>query len=308
MRKKCLILGGSGFMGKNLTLHMLEKKYEVTLYDRKVRGIYTEEDLDHVRFHERELFVDQELGEVIDGQDVVVHLVSSVGPESSMSDPERCYYNDVAKTAGILETMRGCGVDKMLFISSGGTVYGNRYCESFKEDMPLYPMNHYGITKVAIEKMLHMYNEVYGMKNIALRVSNPYGVGQQSGKGIGTVTIFGERIMKGQPITIWGDGNTVRDYIYIEDLINIIIKFIEFEGMSDYRVYNVGTGVGTSLNELVAELERQIGKKADVAYEPPRAIDVRRNVLNMEKTFGALGKVIQYPLRDGIQKYLNMLK
>lgn len=295
-------------MGKNLTFYMLEAGYEITLYDRNVTGVYTEEDLRHIRYYERELFQDPDLKTVIEGQDVVVHLVSSVGPESSMTDPERCYYHDVAKTAGILEIMRDCGVNRMVFISSGGTVYGNRYCESFREDMPLYPMNHYGITKVTIEKMLHMYNEVYGMENIVLRVSNPYGLGQQSDKGIGTVTIFGERILKGEPIIIWGDGSIVRDYIYIEDLIHIIIKFIEFEGASDYRVYNVGTGIGTSLNEFIEELEIQIGKKAAVTYESGRAIDVGRSVLNMEKTFGALGNVIQYPLKEGIRKYLKMLK
>ena len=307
MKEKCLLLGGAGFIGKNLAMRLLRENYEVTVYDFYVKQNYSEEELKQINYYERELFKDTDLKSVIENQDVVIHLVSSVGPENSMINPERCYYNDVAKTVEILEIMRKCGVNKMIFISSGGTVYGDVNCESLKEDMQLFPQNHYGITKVTIEKILQMYNQIYQMENIIVRVANPYGTGQQSKKGIGAVTVFAEKILKSEIIEIWGDGSVVRDYIYIDDVVNMITKFVEYK-VNDFNIaYNIGTGVGTSLNQLIKELELQIGKKADVSYKQGRNIDVQRNVLNMEKTFHAIGNVLEYSLSKGIKKYLQII-
>lgn len=308
MRKKCLLLGGAGFIGKNLALYLLEQGYELTVYDMSVTHAFTEEQLQQMKYYERELFKDEDLEAVIEGQDVVIHLVSSINPATSMVHPERCYANDVAKTVEILETMRKKNVNKMIFISSGGTVYGNIPKENYTEDMPLYPRNHYGIAKATIEKIILMYNEIYKTDHVILRIANPYGRGQMSKKGVGAVTAFAEQILSDEEISIWGDGSTVRDYIYIEDVVNMIGKFIEYHNDSDNEVYNIGTGRGTSLNELVALLEEKIGKKAKVVYEHNREIDAQRNVLNMDKTFGAIGNVIQYPIEKGISRYLEILK
>lgn len=307
MKKRCLLLGGAGFIGKNLALWLLKEGYEVSVYDFYVKSNYTPEELEKITPYERELFKDDDLESAIQGHDVIIHLVSSVGPANSMENPEKCYANDVAKTVEILEVMRKCNVKKMIFISSGGTVYGNLECESLKEDMHTFPQNHYGITKVTIEKILRMYNEIYGMKNIALRVANPYGSGQLSKKGIGAITVFAEKIMNKEEITIWGDGSVVRDYIYIDDVIRIIAAFIEYKGKDKNIAFNVGTGIGTSLKELIYEIEHQLGIWAKVNYEPARNIDAQRNVLNMEKTFAAVGNILEYTLSDGIRTYLNML-
>lgn len=308
MKKKCLLLGGAGFIGKNLALYLLEQGYELTVYDMSVTHAFTEEQLQQMKYYERELFKDEDLESVIEGQDVVIHLVSSINPATSMIHPERCYANDVAKTVEILEIMRKKNVNKMIFISSGGTVYGNIPKENYTEDMPLYPRNHYGITKATIEKIILMYNQIYKMDHVILRIANPYGRGQMSKKGVGAVTAFAEQILADEEISIWGDGSTVRDYIYIEDVVNMIGKFIEYHNDSDNEVYNIGTGRGISLNELVALLEEKIGKKAKVVYEHNREIDAQRNVLNMDKTFGAIGNVIQYPIEKGISRYLEILK
>lgn len=308
MRKKCLLLGGAGFIGKNLALYLLEQGYELTVYDMSVTHAFMEEQLQQMKYYERELFKDEDLESVIEGQDVVIHLVSSINPATSMIHPERCYANDVAKTVEILEIMRKKNVNKMIFISSGGTVYGNIPKENYTEDMPLYPRNHYGITKATIEKIILMYNQIYKMDHVILRIANPYGRGQMSKKGVGAVTAFAEQILADEEISIWGDGSTVRDYIYIEDVVNMIGKFIEYHNDSDNEVYNIGTGRGISLNELVALLEEKIGKKAKVVYEHNREIDAQRNVLNMDKTFGAIGNAIQYPIEKGISRYLEILK
>lgn len=306
--KRCLLLGGAGFIGKNVALELKKQGYVLTIYDMKVVGNYSEDELEGIEYYERELFKDESLEDIIKKQDVVLHFVSSVGPENSMINPERCYYNDVAKTVEILEIMRKNDVKKMIFISSGGTVYGTSDCESCKEDMMLNPKNHYGITKVTIEKILHMYNEIYGMNNVILRVANPYGVGQQSNKKIGAVTVFAEKILNDEEISIWGDGETVRDYIYIDDVVNIIAKFVEQYVDRKNDIFNVGTGIGTSLNQLIVKLEKKLGKKAIVNYETGRSIDARRNVLNMDNTFNTLGNIVKYSLDEGIEEYMNIVE
>ncbi|NLL92772.1 MAG: NAD-dependent epimerase/dehydratase family protein [Clostridiales bacterium] len=308
MKKKCLLFGGAGFIGKNLATHLLSEGYDVYIYDIMVTHSYTKEELEHIHYVEKSLFQDDELDTVVANMDVIIHLVSSVGPASSMINPEKCYSQDVAKTVEILESMRRNNVNKMIFISSGGTVYGNTVCESYCEDMPLYPRNHYGVTKVTIEKILLMYNDIYGMENIILRLSNPYGAGQLSKKGIGAVTVFAEKILADEEICIWGDGNVVRDYIYIDDVVKMIGKFVEYHNNSNHEVYNIGTGVGISINELIHILEKQIGKTANVIYKQSRDIDAERNVLNMEKTIGAIGNNICYPIEKGISKYLEVLE
>lgn len=306
--KKCLLLGGAGFIGKNVALKLKEQGYDLTIYDMKVVGNYSDEELNGIKYYERELFKDEELEEVIKNQDVVLHFVSSVGPENSMINPERCYYNDVAKTVEILEIMRKNDVKKMIFISSGGTVYGTSDCESCKEDMMLNPKNHYGITKATIEKILHMYNEIYGMNNVILRVANPYGVGQQSNKKIGAVTVFAEKILNDEEISIWGDGENIRDYIYIDDVVKIISRFVEQYVDASNDIFNVGTGVGTSLNELIKKLEIKLDKKANVKYETGRSIDAKRNVLNMDNTIATLGNIVDYSLDKGIDEYMRIMK
>ncbi len=308
MRKKCLLLGGAGFIGKNLAMWLMKKDYEVEIYDLYVKQNYSTKELGGLKYYERELFKDEDLESVIKKQDVIIHLVSSVGPENSMVNPGKCYCNDIVKTIEILDIMRNNDKNKMIFISSGGTVYGNVNCDRLVEDMQLFPQNHYGISKMTIEKILHMYNQIYGMKNLVVRVANPYGIGQQSKKGIGAVTVFAEKIINGEIIEIWGDGSIVRDYIYIDDVVNMITEFVDYDSNAFNIAYNIGTGIGTSLNQLITELESQIGKEAIVRYKNYRNIDVQRNVLNMEKTFNAIGNVIQYSLRNGIKRYLELMR
>lgn len=307
MKKRCLLLGGAGFIGKNLAKYLLSLNYELTLYDLRINGIYSEEELKNVNYYERSLFDDSDLDSVVAGHDIVIHLVSSVGPASSMIDPEKCYSNDVAKTVELLETMRRQNVNKMIFLSSGGTVYGNSICDSYSEDMVLQPCNHYGITKVTIERILMMYNQLYNMKNVVLRISNPYGAGQNSNKGIGAVTVFAEKIMQDDEITIWGDGETVRDYIYIDDVVKMIEKFILRDSTTADEIYNIGTGEGISLNSLIKVIEGILGKKAKVQYVQNRGIDVPRNVLNMSKTYKAIGHIDNYSIEQGIRKYLEVM-
>ena len=305
--KTYLVTGGAGFIGKNLSMYLVSMGYEVTVYDLSVVNAFTSDELNKITYVERSFFEDNDFDSIVAGKDIIFHLISSVGPATSMNNPEKCYYNDVAKTVELLESMRCNNVDRMIFISSGGTVYGNKFCEKYSEDMTLYPRNHYGVAKATIEKIMLMYNEIYSMKNIVLRLSNPYGMGQLSKKGIGAITVFAEKIINGDEICIWGDGTVVRDYIYIDDVVRMMEKFIKHESKTEFEVYNIGTGEGISLNKLINLLELYIGKKAKIVYEKDRDIDAQRNVLDMKKTFETIGNIIEYPIEKGISKYLQII-
>ena len=228
MKKKCLLLGGAGFIGKNLALFLKNQGYSLTIYDYSVMEKFSEEELEGIKIVERNFFNDENLEESIKGNDVIIHLISSVNPAQSMVEPSKCYSNDLVKTIEMLEIARVNRVSRVIFISSGGTIYGNYDEEEYSEDMPTNPINHYGIMKLAIEKVVLMYNQIYNMDNIILRVSNPYGKGQDPNKNLGAISVFAGKVLNGHNIQIYGDGENVRDYIYIDDVTRAIEKAIKY--------------------------------------------------------------------------------
>ena len=180
--------------------------------------------------------------------------------------------------------------------------------EKYSEYMPTHPINHYGIMKLSIEQICLMYNKVYGMDNLILRISNPYGIGQNPNKNLGAISVFVNKILNEDCIEIYGDGNIVRDYIYIDDVVNIIKKSIEYKSSDKIiPIFNVGSGIGTTLNELIELIGQIIHKKPNVKYIKSRQIDVTRNVLDMEKSIKELNIVINYDIKKGIYEYVNAI-
>lgn len=308
MKKKCLLLGGSGFIGQNLARFLKNNGYEITLYARSVENVFSTDELLEMKYIETDFFKDDKLEENIKDNDVIVHLISSVNPSLSMIEPAKCYNNDLVRTIDLLEAARKNNIKRIVFISSGGTVYGNYPAESYSEDMPNNPINHYGIMKLSIEKICLMYNEVYGMDNVILRISNPYGKGQDPNKNLGAVSVFTKKILDGDIIQIYGDGQNTRDYIYIDDVVRAIEKAIEYKSKKDVvPIFNIGSGVGTTLNELVKLISNALKKECHIEYIEDRGIDVHRNVLNMEKTISELRIKMNYNIKKGIQAYISLI-
>lgn len=306
--QKCLMIGGAGFIGTNLSICLANAGYDVTVCDcvskeglsQSVRG------LKYIRLD----YFEQEISDdLLKRQDLVVLLISSVSPNSSMSSPEICYGKDIVRMTRLLDQMRRCLVNRLVFVSSGGTVYGNQDAACLREDMATYPISHYGIMKLTQEKILFMYNELYHMDNLIFRLSNPYGAGQKKSSGVGAVAAFLQSIVKGEQICLYGRGESVRDYIYIEDAVNMMRLCMEKrDGTDTHTLYNVGTGQGHSIVEVLRMAEKISGKTADVAYLDRRQFDVGRNVLDISRIRSVIGGYECMDLEKGMRKYYEVLE
>ena len=194
----------------------------------------------------------------------------------------------------------------MIFASSGGTVYGLPHTVPIDEDHPTNPITSYGVVKLAIEKYMDLFWRLHGLHYTVLRISNPYGpyqnpVGQQ-----GAIAVFLHHLRTGQPITIWGDGRVVRDYIYVSDLVDALVLAAEVE--TRRKVLNVGSGHGTSLNELIALMGKETGERPEVDYLKGRALDVPANVLGISRVREELGWRPRTTLDEGIARTWNWTK
>jgi UDP-glucose 4-epimerase len=237
--------------------------------------------------------------------DVVLHLVSSTLPKSSNDDPVHDVQSNLVATLRLLEAMVARSVRKIVFISSGGTVYGNPIYLPIDEMHPTNPQVSYGITKLAIEKYLLMFETIHGIKANILRVANPFGERQRSETAQGAVGVFLYRALRQQPIEIWGDGSVTRDYICIDDVADAFARAVQYSGPKS--VFNIGSGVGTRLNELIEIIEEVLGKSVARRYLPARPFDVPTSVLSIALARAELKWAPQVPLRDGIARTAKWL-
>lgn len=168
---------------------------------------------------------------------------------------------------------------RLVFASSGGTVYGVLTSVPADERDDTRPRCAYGVSKLAVEKYLTLYHDLWRLDCVSLRISNAYGPGQKVGRNFGAISTFAAHVSRGEPITVFGDGSVIRDYIYIDDLIEAIIAAGRHRGGP--RVMNIGSGIGKSLNDIINALGRLSAKKIQVNYAAGRDLDVPVSVLNI---------------------------
>lgn len=205
----------------------------------------------------------------------------------------------------LLEAARNHNIKKIVYLSSGGTVYGNPKYTPIGEEHPTNPISSYGITKLAIEKYLFAFNEVYGFNSVVLRVSNPFGPWQSNCGVQGVIGTFLRLALEGKEIEVWGDGTVVRDFIYVDDVIDAITSALNYQGKE--VVFNIGAGVGTNINEIIFLLENALKKRIVVNYLPGRNIDVRENVLDVSKAHLHFGWRPKTMLSHGIARLIDSL-
>lgn len=293
-----MVLGGSGFIGVHLAGRLLEGGHSVTVYDRSPnrfgaspRGIeYVQGELGNYGL----------VSEVVEGVDVVFHLVSTTLPKTSNDDPIYDVRSNLVDTLQLLEACVKTDVGKVIFASSGGTAYGVPQVVPISEEHPTNPITSYGIVKLAIEKYLGLFSHLHGLDYTALRISNPYGAYQNPVGQQGAVTVFLDRIHKGETIPIWGDGGVVRDYLYVADLVDALEAVAETE--TRRKVLNIGSGQGTSLNELLALMADVTGETPAVDYQPGRPLDAPSNVLDISRAREELGWSPSTSLEDGVAR------
>jgi UDP-glucose 4-epimerase len=275
----CVILGGGGFLGYHLCQALLTAGHRVRIFDRpNLERFSLLDSSGSVEWIEGDFVNQGDLEPAISGCDIIYHLVSTTLPKSSNENPLYDIETNVIGTLRLLDLVKGKN-KKIIFISSGGTVYGIPEEVPIKESHPTNPICSYGIGKVTIEKYLHLYHHLYNLDYCVFRLANPFGERQKVTAAQGVIAVFLHKALHDQPIEIWGDGTVIRDYLYVKDAIAPVVKAITYR--VDCRIFNVGSGEGKSLNEVLAAIGALLGKKVRCTYTPSRAFDVPSNVLDI---------------------------
>ena len=304
---KCAVFGGGGFIGSAIVDRLLLDGHEPRIFERPRVMPYREfSTSERVEWITGDLSSTNDVSDAVQGVDAILHLVSTTLPKNSNDDPIYDVQSNVVASLHILNAMVVHKVRNIVFISSGGTVYGNPIYLPVDEKHPTNPVVSYGITKLAIEKYLQMYERLHGIKAITLRVANPYGERQRIETAQGAVGVFLHHAIKGIPIEIWGDGSVTRDYIHVSDVAEAFVKALQYKGAQ--RLFNVSSGVGTTLNELIDMLEAVLGKSIERRYLPGRPFDVPVSVLCNNLARSELNWTPLVSMPDGIARTAEWMK
>jgi len=303
-----LITGGNGFIASHLVDALINLKQGVIVldvyprpYDKLPEGVnFMQGNLQDVNIFRRAM-EDRRI-------DLVYHAAWANIHETALKDPVGDLKTNLVASINLLSACRDLGVKRVVFISSGGTVYGLPLKLPVQEDHPKNPINAYGITKLMVEKYLQMYHHLYGLEYTILRPSVPFGPRQNPFHNQGVVTVFIYKALMGEPITIYGDGEVVRDYFYIDDMTRALLatKDIAFDSMN--AAFNIGGTIPYTLNELVEKIETVLGKKILRKYEPARKFDVPRLLLDTGLAQSQLNWLPTTSLDEGIIKTAEWLK
>ena len=305
--KKVVIIGASGFIGSHLADSLLQHGFYVHAISRTFPGLLTEFAISHPFFtcHVVDITNPSNLQDILNGADFVVHLASGCLPQNSNEFPHNDVQVNLLGSLNVLDNCVAADVKRLIFISSGGTVYGTPAYVPIDELHPTDPMCSYGINKLAIEKYLALYRSLHNLESLVLRLSNPYGERQRLNSSQGVVPVFLGRVLRGESLVVWGDGTIVRDFLYISDVIDAI--FCSFNYLGDHTIFNIGSGEGTSINELIHIIEDVSQKKIKVNYQPHRSFDVPTNVLSIDRAVNHLHWSPRVSACDGIQMFYQYL-
>jgi len=232
--------------------------------------------------------------------EVIVHLACSMIPQLSNESPATDVMENLVGSIRLLAAAKNAGVRKIVFASSGGTIYGPTESTLLTEDHPTNPICSYGITKLAIEKYLALYYHLYGLEYVVLRLANPFGEYQNPNRGQGAIAVFINRVLKRQPIQIWGDGSVARDYFYIGDAVRAFSYVVERETRS--RIYNIGSGIPRTINEILIVIGNETGITPNIEYESPRMVDIPINFLDIARAGRELSWSATTPFEVGIRQ------
>lgn len=294
-----LIIGGNGFIGSNLGRTLADRGWKVTSFDI-AEPLMPDSRVEYIK---GDFFDDNVLSDVIKGKDIIYHALSTVNPGNSNQKYMMGYGRDFIQTVRLFDMLKETDT-KLIFLSSGGTVYGVQEKQPINEDAPTRPINHYGNVKLCIENALRVFDIQAKSKMMIARISNPYGPGQDHNKGVGFIDAVIRKTLAGEPVEVWGDGEIVRDYIYIDDVCTLLGNLAEYEG--DETIFNISSSVGTSQNRIL-EIVKSIDDSVRYEYKPARSVDVRKIILDNSKIMG-VSPVKLVGIEEGIRSVYDYLK
>jgi UDP-glucose 4-epimerase len=311
---RALVTGGAGFIGSNLVDRLLADGHEVTVVDDLSTGKLANlqaarRDPDLPLSFNRLDVTSTALASAVERArpEVVFHLAAQIDVRRSVADPVGDAMTNVIGTVNVLEACRQHGVAKVVNTTSGGCIYGEPRREDLPvaEDYPGHPHSPYGAAKRGVEEYLHTYEALYGLRWTSLALGNVYGPRQDPGGEAGVVSIFGARMLAGEPVTIFGDGEQTRDFVYVDDVVDAFVAAVD---AGDGLRLNIGTGVGTSVNELQAVLAELTGYGAAPEYAPDRDGELGHIALDTSRAAAALGWKVRRTLREGLAATVDWLR
>lgn len=290
------VLGGGGFIGRATCARLAARGHEVmALLRRPVNGLAVSCQVSD--------FTDPaQFRQVLQGCDWLVHAAAGSTPGSTPGQPRAEIDANLAVSLALIEALQsvsGCGV---LYLSSGGTVYGDCSEAPVGEAWPLRPRSYHGAAKAAIELFLSAYASQYGGAVVVLRPSNVYGPGQGRRGGFGIVPTALTAALSGEPVTLWGDGSTVRDYLYIDDLVELMEIVLRAGAFQGFSVFNAASGEAVSLVELLDMVDAVVGRPVGRVLQPGRRVDVPRITPSAEAVRDAYGWRAEIPLIEGLRR------
>lgn len=305
--KKVLVVGGAGFIGSHLCDSLIELNNDVTIVTPETSNL---DNISHlygkikIIFKKLEQLNDTSLN--WSSLDVVYLLACTSKPKSSNENPINDITNNLLPAINLLDICAKSKVNKLVFTSSGGTVYGIPRTTPLIEEHQTNPICSYGIHKLAIEKYIQLYNKLYNLNYKVARISNAYGERQSVKGGQGLIASIIEKMNQNSPITIWGDGSEIRDYIHASDIASALISIANCN--SDETIFNVGSGSGLTILNIIRYVENGMGKKTEIIWEKSRNMDVPNNVLDISKIKRTLDWNPLIDINSGIARCIRWCK
>jgi UDP-glucose 4-epimerase len=302
---KILVTGGAGFIGSNIADRYISDGHEVVILDDLSSG--KEKNVNQRAKFYKISVCDESIEDIFARErfDAVNHHAAQMDVRKSVADPK---FDATVNVLGIINLLENCkkfGAGKFIFASSGGVMYGEVAGAPAKEDSRIEPMSPYGVSKRSSEIYLQCYHLLYGMEYSALRYGNVYGPRQDPHGEAGVVAIFTQKMLKGEDVTIYGTGEQIRDYVFIDDVVRANALALTSRNSA---ILNVGTGIGTSVNTLHKQLAKIIGNRKEPAYGERRKGEVERSILDPCKAKEALGWEPQVEIENGLKRTVEYFR
>jgi UDP-glucose 4-epimerase len=302
---KVLVIGGNGFIGAHLVDALVIAKHDVTVFDRFSNGGPSYRSTG-VRAITGDFLNRAAVRRAVGGNQIVFHLLSTTTPATADADATLDLRTNVIPSVELFEECVSAGVEHVFFASTGGAIYGGTHEGLLDEYAPTLPMSPYAIGKLAIENTLGFFESVHHLRSTSLRLSNPYGPGQRARRGQGLIPIAISAVLEGGPVVRFGDGTMVRDYIYVNDLVEMVVRMVGTTPI--YPVYNIGGGRGASVNEVFTLVRRVMERDFAIEVRAVPSTFVQSVVLDSTRYQREFGVVELVPLEEGIRLTYQSLR
>jgi UDP-glucose 4-epimerase len=303
---KILITGGAGFIGSNIADALLDKGHDVIVFDNLSSG--KKENVDKkAKFYKADIYYKKEVDEIFKKEkpQIVIHHAAQIDVRKSVDDP---FFDAGVNILGSINVLNACvenKVKKVIFASSGGSVYGECRDSAPKEDTKTNPLSPYAIAKNSVENYINFYSVVHGLDYTILRYSNVYGPRQDPHGEAGFVAIFAARMLKNEEVMVFGDGKQMRDYVYVGDVVNANLKSLT-KGKN--KIINIGTSKAVSVNELIKVMSKVSGYKKKAQHKPKRDGELFKSFLNINKAKTVLSWSPKVNIEQGIKLTINYFR